>query len=359
MRAGTQASREARADASHASSNQANALLNEREHNKADGNFHIGSNRKLHDSDKDQIDLAEPKQPSNTETANAKLKNGNSDFLQKILRDANYRSSIVSKINGVLHAAASVTAFAHGSKGPLGIVNKFFDKVAFAFTKFVAPIISYGLRGFDSLRHKNILEAVIKFIPPFLMPFIGDANVDVVYGLSTGLNCMHDLAQDSANNKAKSDSNFADKVEQSKKSYRQYASMLLKEVKDICVKFVKGGLDKLQWGTTLASFMIFGGALPIILFARNARDSIFARAVGLFRNIGGIVGDVYFMLDKKDAHKRKTGFLCALAGLCDIAKRWVGDKWGQIFIHAAAAFNVSGYAVWNSRDHNKTPEAAA
>ncbi len=286
-------------------------------------------------------------------TSNGAHSNGHSDMLQKILKDADYRSAFVSKINAVLHAAASLTAFAHGSNSPLGMVNKFFDKAAFAFTKFVAPIISYGLRGVDSLKHKNIIEAFIKFIPPVLMPFIGDANVDVVYGLSTGLNCMHDLAQDSVNNKSKTDANYAAKADQGKKSYRQYALMLLKEAKEICIKFFKGGLDNLTKGTTLASFMIFGGALPIILFARNARDSMFARIVGLFRNIGGIIGDVFFMMDKKDAYKRKTGWLCAVAGLCDIAKRWVGEKWGQIFIHAAAAFNVSGYAAWNARDGHR------
>ncbi len=272
------------------------------------------------------------------------------DFAQKINSLSN---RYVSKINGILHTIASLTSLGHGSSGAFGKVNKFFDKLAFVFTKFVAPILSYGTRAVSAFKQKNIFETVIKAIPPILMPFIGDANVDVVYGLSTGFNCIHDLAQDNLNTKSAANSDYAAKAAKSKESFSGHAKLLLEETKEMIVKCFKGELDAKQTLVTLGSFLILGGAAPIILFARKARDTVLARACGLARSIGGGIGDVVFALYKNDPHRNKVGILCGIASVCDIAKRWVGEKWGQILIHAAAAFNVSGYAAWNSRDGNK------
>ena len=264
----------------------------------------------------------------------------------------------VSKVNGILHAAASVSSFAHGQQGFFGKINKFFDRVAFAFTKFIAPIISYGTRAAFAFMDKNLIETFIKILPPILMPFVGDANVDVVYGLSTGMNVMHDMADERLKNRVKDSEEFARNYKQESQSYSGFAKLLFTEVKNILKDFLAGKLNMKAVGGVIASVTISGGALPIMLFARKARDTMMAKALGLIRNGGGILGDIFFILDKEFAYRRKTGWLCAGAGLCNIAKRWVGDKWAQILIHAAAAFDVSGYAVWNAHNGSQTEKAA-
>ncbi len=288
---------------------------------------------------------ANPKQTQTTSSGGT--------ILEKMMNDGSYRSSLVSRINGILHAVASVTAFAHGQQGPIGLVNKFFDKMAFGFTKFIAPILSYGLRAWDAVKSKNLIEAFIKILPPVLMPLVGDANVDVVYGLSTGMNVMHDMAEERLSDKSKKSADFAQTYKQKSQSYGDFAKMIFTEVKNIFSDFVRGKLSVKAVGGVIASVLISGGALPIMLFARKARDTALAKILGLIRNLGGILGDIFFIFDKEYAYRRKTGLLCAGAGVLDIAKRWVGEKWGQIFIHLAAALNVSGYAVWNAHNGNK------
>ncbi|MEY3370911.1 MAG: hypothetical protein RLZZ361_1581 [Cyanobacteriota bacterium] len=256
------------------------------------------------------------------------------------------RNLYISYANALLHAFATITSF--GDSVTTKTLNKIFHNTAFLFTRWIAPISSYGLAALNSFVNKDIVEGFIKAIPPLLLPFVGDANVDTVYGLSCSLNQPYDTVKDRIRakvNKTKDQVEFLDK----KGSIGSNFSVLLNEAKRFLNEFKQGKLN--FWNEAIYLYncpLILGGSLPMLLFARRDRDSFLAKALGFIRNAGGLMGDLGF-LKGKDIVKKFIGVMCSISAISSIAKRWVkSENYANALIHLSSALDVSAMALWNT-----------
>jgi hypothetical protein len=236
------------------------------------------------------------------------------------------RNLYISYANALLHAFATITSF--GDSVTTKTLNKIFHNTAFLFTRWI--------------------EGFIKAIPPLLLPFVGDANVDTVYGLSCSLNQPYDTVKDRIRakvNKTKDQVEFLDK----KGSIGSNFSVLLNEAKRFLNEFKQGKLN--FWNEAIYLYncpLILGGSLPMLLFARRDRDSFLAKALGFIRNAGGLMGDLGF-LKGKDIVKKFIGVMCSISAISSIAKRWVkSENYANALIHLSSALDVSAMALWNT-----------
>jgi len=256
------------------------------------------------------------------------------------------RNLYISYANALLHAFATITSF--GDSATTKTFNKFFHKTAFLFTRYFAPISSYGLAALNSFFNKDIVEGFIKAIPPLLLPFVGDANVDTVYGLSTSLNQPYDTLKDRV--RAKTDKSKEQEEFLAKKgSLSNNLTVIADEAKRFFRDFKQGKLS--FWDESIYLYncpLILGGSLPMLLFARNDRDTFLAKALGLMRNIGGLMGDAGF-LKGKDMLKKLIGVMCSISAFASIGKRWVkSENYFNALIHLSSALDVSAMALWNT-----------
>jgi hypothetical protein len=256
------------------------------------------------------------------------------------------RNLYISYVNALLHAFATITSF--GDSATTKFFNKIFHKTAFFFTRYFAPISSYGLAALNSFFNKDIVEGFIKAIPPLLLPFVGDANVDTVYGLSTSLNQPYDTLKDRVRAKtvkSKEQEEFLEK----KGSLSSNINVIIDEAKRFFRDFKQGKLN--FWDESIYLYncpLILGGSLPMLLFARNDRDTFLAKALGLMRNIGGLMGDAGF-LKGKDMLKKLIGVMCSISAFASIGKRWVkSENYFNALIHLSSALDVSAMALWNT-----------
>ena len=256
------------------------------------------------------------------------------------------RNLYISYANALLHAFATITSF--GDSATTKFFNKIFHKTAFFFTRYFAPISSYGLAALNSFFNKDIVEGFIKAIPPLLLPFVGDANVDTVYGLSTSLNQPYDTLKDRVRAKtvkSKDQEEFLAK----KGSLSSNINVIIDEAKRFFRDFKQGKLN--FWDESIYLYncpLILGGSLPMLLFARNDRDTFLAKALGLMRNIGGLMGDAGF-LKGKDMLKKLIGVMCSISAFASIGKRWVkSENYFNALIHLSSALDVSAMALWNT-----------
>jgi len=289
---------------------------------------------------------AEPKPPAkNTSSSGFDLKSFIGQHIINPEKTKN-RNLYISYVNALLHAFATITSF--GDSTTTKTFNKFFHKSAFLFTRYFAPISSYGLAALNSFVNKDIVEGFIKAIPPLLLPFVGDANVDTVYGLSTSLNQPYDTIKDRVRantNKSQEQTEFLEK----KGSVSNNLSVILEEGKRFFRDFKQGKLN--FWDESIYLYncpLILGGSLPMLLFARNDRDTFLAKALGLMRNIGGLMGDAGFLAGK-DMLKKLIGVMCSISAISSIGKRWVkSEKYFNALIHLSSALDVSAMALWNT-----------
>jgi hypothetical protein len=289
---------------------------------------------------------AEPKPPAkNSSSSGFDLKSFIGQHIINPEKTKN-RNLYISYVNALLHAFATITSF--GDSTITKTFNKFFHKSAFLFTRYFAPISSYGLAALNSFFNKDIVEGFIKAIPPLLLPFVGDANVDTVYGLSTSLNQPYDTLKDrvrAKTNKSQEQTEFLEK----KGSLSNNLSVILEEGKRFFRDFRQGKLN--FWNEAIYLYncpLILGGSLPMLLFARNDRDTFLAKALGLMRNIGGLLGDAGFLAGK-DMLKKLIGVMCSISAISSIGKRWVkSEKYFNALIHLSSALDVSAMALWNT-----------
>ncbi len=275
------------------------------------------------------------------------------------IKDANFRNNLISGVNGVLHALATVTLLTSTNQKPtsLNFWAKVFDKSAFIFTRYIAPISSYGSVAFKALKSENdLVKAFIKLIPPIGMLFVGDTNVDAVMGASTSLNQPYDMVVDRIKDKAhlsQEESNFLNG--KGENDFATNIKLFFNEFKSMAKDFLHGKLDWWEAGIYMVNCpMILAGSLPILLFGRNDRDSFLSRSMGLLRSAGGILGDFGF-LRHRDQNKKTIGVLSTIAALSDVAKRWVkDDKLAQAFMHLASALNITAVSIWNTSNENQT-----
>jgi hypothetical protein len=267
------------------------------------------------------------------------------NFLEKYIKDPNSRNIAISTINAILHGLATVTSFGDGEQ--MKSVNKIFNSGAFLFTRWLGPLITYGSAALNALKKNDFAEMFIKLIPPVLLPFTGDANVDTVYGLSSALNQPYDMASKRVRenaHKSKAHLDFAN----NKGDFSTNLKLIFDSYKSLYKDLVAGKLNPWKEATHLIGCpLIMLSSLPIMLFARSDRDSNFSRVLGLFRNIGGMLGDVGFMAGD-NIYKKSIGVLFLTAAMSSIAKRWVDEKTSRIFIHLSSALDLTAYSIWNA-----------
>lgn len=277
-----------------------------------------------------------------------------SSVADRFINDGNFRSVSISGLNAFLHALTVVTSM---NKSPLiKKINHYSDKIAFFFTKIIAPYISFAFSAAKAFWDKKPIEGLIKVIPPLSLPFVGDTNVDSAFGCCFGLNQPYDLVLDRLKEKSAKSMEFAKHVEISNQSSLGNAQMVIKEFGSMLKDFVSGKLHWSSAGFLINCSMILSGSLPILLFARKDRNTTFAKTLGFLRSTGGIIGDILLLLQKANFHKFIVGILCSMGALSNIAKRSVeSDALARVFIHLGAALDVAGYTVWNAWSDNKKP----
>lgn len=305
----------------------------------------------------DSAVLPEKSQEPVTSLSKAKVVEKNTQSIaERLAEDPDYRSVFIGGVNAALHTLATVTSFAGVDKQPIiKALNKFIDTCAFVCTKYVAPISSYGYAAWEAWKNKKGVEVFIKAIPPLLLPFVGASNIDTVYGLSTGLNAPYDRLVERITEKSKESAAYAAEVN---KNFTSNAKIVWSEFKEWLSDFKAGKIKGNEKVYFYNCPMILAGSIPMLLFARHARDTIMAKGLGLLRNIGGILGDVAFFFEK-DLRLKLVGVFCSLAACANIGKRWVkSEATGRLLIHSAAALDVAGISVWNAYSGQQKKAAA-
>lgn len=275
--------------------------------------------------------------------------------LDRFQKDPDFRNISISGVNAVLHAAATVTNFLVKDDSKFKVLNDIFDKSALFCTKYLAPITSYGWSAYEAFRAKQPIKAVIKLIPPAFLPLIGDVNIDTVYGSSTGFNQPYDLAEERIKARKKIDPEFAAKVDEANKTHGGNAKLLWSTFKDMCKEFAQGKMPYKEAIYFVNCAMILAGALPMMLFGRNSRDTLPAKVLGTVRSIGGLIGDYAFVTQEwGNLHKLTIGGLCSVSAVASIVKRFVkSDSVARVLIHLGAALDVTAYALWNAFNSGK------
>ncbi|MDA0771448.1 MAG: hypothetical protein O3C63_00735 [Cyanobacteria bacterium] len=281
-------------------------------------------------------------------------------LLHKLLVEPNHRNIFISSINAMLHFVATITSFDKSTAGSLMTsVNKVSNNAAFLFTRWIAPIVSYGYAAVEAIRNKKPIEAILKLVPPSFLPFVGDANIDTVYGSSTGFNQPYDMVLDRIEEKSESSASYAKYAQQANSTNTGNIKLTWEVFQELVKEFVQGKMDPKKGIFFINCPMILAGALPIMLFARKSRDTLLVRALGLIRNAGGILGDIGWIWgEPHNPYKLTGGILCMIGACADVVKRWVSDDTSRVLIHLGSALNVSAYALWNAfngKKNIKTP----
>ena len=270
-------------------------------------------------------------------------------------QDPDFRNLAIAGVNAVLHSAATVTNFLVQDDSKFKLLNNFFDKSALICTKWLAPITSYGWSAYEAFQAKQPIKMLIKLIPPAFLPLVGDANIDTVYGSSTGFNQPYDLVIDRLKEKSNKSAEGKAEVDEANKTFSGNAKLIMSTFKDMCKEFMKGKMPYKEAIYFVNCAMILAGALPMMLFDRNARDTLSAKVLGTVRSVGGLIGDYAFVTQEwGNLHKLSIGGLCSISAVASIVKRFVkSDSVARVLIHLGAALDVTAYALWNAFNSGK------
>lgn len=269
----------------------------------------------------------------------------------RLINDVRYRNNVLSASNAFLHGLATVTNFIAKNNPALKVLNHVVDKSAFFCTRWITPYISYGhavLTAFG--KQKEPILGLIKAIPPAFFPFVGDANIDMVYGASTACNQPYDNLMNRIKERIDKSDDFALEMREARKSPLAFAGVVFKELKSFLGDFVNGKSDFWKEGIFIINCtMMFAGSIPMLLFGRDQRDTTLAKISGVLRNLGGTLGDIGWVFGGKvEKEKVLMGIVYTLAQAADVAKRFVSEDVSKVLIHLSAALNVSAMTVWNT-----------
>ncbi|MCE2928766.1 MAG: hypothetical protein LW817_03955 [Candidatus Caenarcaniphilales bacterium] len=306
-----------------------------------------------------KIELS-PKTASKIQELHQEENKKSKNLFSLLVKNSDYRNISISGINALLHALAMVTNFTMKKKNQ-GL-KKFLNDAAFFCTRWIAPISSYGSAALEAFENKRGIEGLIKLVPPLLLPTVGDANIDAVFGLVNALNQPYDLVSDRLKEKAKTDTELAEKLKSGNSSFKENRQMIFNEFKNYLSDFKQGKLKFWDHGIYfLNCSLILAGSIPMLLFGRNDRNSTFAKSLGFLRNLGGIFGDLGFVLggENKSIYKFIIGVMCSISAIANIGKRWVSEDMSKILIHLGSALDVSAYALWNVFNSKNAKERAA
>ena len=270
---------------------------------------------------------------------------------RRLLDDVRYRNNFLSGINAFLHGLATITNFIDQKNPALKLINTIVDKSAFFCTRWLTPYISYGHAAYTAAANqKEPLLSLIKLVPPAFLPLVGDANIDMVYGLCNASNQPYDLITNRIKEKIKDSPEYAKKIQETRNTKLGFISEVFKELKKGLSEFSQGKLDFWKEGLYVINCsFILAGSIPMLLFGRDQRDTTLAKISGVSRFIGGLLGDIGFMFGGEESKdKFAIGVLTTLATFADISKRFVNEDIAKVLIHLGAALNVTGMTLWNT-----------
>lgn len=278
----------------------------------------------------------------------------------RLLNDVRYRNLFLSGTNAFLHGLATITNFVSQTNPALKVLNSVIDKAAFFCTRWVSPFISYGHAAYQAMsKQKEPVLALIKLIPPVFFPFVGDSNIDMVYGTSTALNQPYDMTMNRIKDKINSSPEYAQQLHDNKDKPLYNLRILFDGLKDILKdpNFLKKNFWKEGIFVLNCSMMLLG-SIPMLLFGRDQRDTLFAKVSGVLRNVGGWIGDYGWAFGGKvEKEKTTMAVLYAIAQGADIVKRFVGEESAKVLIHLSAALNVSAMTMWNTLNTDNKKES--
>ncbi len=298
---------------------------------------------------KEQIDQAQNLHKVSNDIEATKKEKGIFD-LNRIVKETAYRNNFLSGANAFLHGLATITNFIGKNNPVLKGINHVVDTAAFFCTRWLTPYISYGHAAYTAMANqKEPILSFIKLIPPAFFPITGDANIDIVYGASTGINQPYDLVKNRIKAKLTQDQDYAHKVAEARKTHGGFFKLIVQEFKGLLKDFAQGKTNFWKEGIFVVncSLMLIG-SIPMLLFGRDQRDTLFAQICGVFRNTGGILGDVGWGLGDVEPQKKIMALIYSLAGVADIVKRFVGEDLARVLIHLSAALNVTAMTMWNT-----------
>lgn len=273
-------------------------------------------------------------------------------LIEKI-KNPNVYNSIISGINAILHGIATCTALLPQTKS-IQSLNSKFNEIAFFCTRYIAPFFSFAISAGTAFLDKKPIETLIKLIPPVFLPLVGDSNIDIVYGSCFSFNQPYDLLLKRVEAKSAEDKSYAEHVEKSNQSYSGNLQLVKDTFKEMLQDLSKGKMPlRESWYFINCTLMLIG-SWPLLLFDRKSRDSSMAKILGLVRNLGGIMGDLGFVLfDRDNSYKLLVSALCSTSAIASIAKRWVSERSSRTLIHLSAALDVAAYAAWNAFNSNQ------
>lgn len=303
-------------------------------------------------------EVLDPQEKSDQDSR-LKIKNEFQSWVEKI-KNPNVYNAVISGFNAILHAIATATALLPQSSGIKSLNNKF-NEMAFFCTRYIAPFFSFTISAATALWNKKPVEALIKIIPPVFLPLVGDSNIDIVYGSCFGMNQPYDLALKRIEAKSDQNLSFANHVKESNQSFSGNIKLVTGIFKEMFNDIAKGKMPLRESWFFMNCTLNLLGSFPLLLFDRHSRDSSMAKILGLVRNIGGIMGDIGFVLfDRNNPYKLLVSALCGSSAVASIAKRWVSERSSRTLIHLSAALDVAAYAAWNafnSNQHKKQAQA--
>ncbi len=221
-------------------------------------------------------------------------------------------------------------------------------KAAVNFSKYGVPFVVKLITGLEALDGKRTFEAIARFVPTALMPTVPFHNFQVPYGLSSGINITLDQVMKKTGDLKKEDG-FAVNNKKVIDGFKDLVSDLFKPQVD----FKERTRIFLSLG---GSALMFLGAIPMMLFARNDLNSTFSKIFGSLRALGGFKGDlslIFFPPGETEKIKKtlqKVGQFFLVPTVMDLMQRFMNlsEDANEIFNHAKTALNTVAEVMWSS-----------
>jgi len=236
-------------------------------------------------------------------------------------------------------------------------------KISGRVKQFAIELSRYGVplaklhNGLEALYGKRLFEAIARFCPISILPFLPFANFQLAYGLSSALNVTLECIND--RNELKKEDGFQVNNQKVIKGFKDMVKDLLHNPNtDLKQR------SKLFLTLSGAAAMLVG-AVPGLLFARNSVDGPLAKIFGSIRSLGGLLGDtsiIAFSTKPTAAGRRKeqtVGSFFLIPTFMDFAQRWMklSPESNEIFNHAKTSLNTIGELIWTHFSTEKNDKA--
>ena len=222
-----------------------------------------------------------------------------------------------------------------------------FRKSAILFSQWCIPFSKLH-NFFEAWKGNRFYEAVARVLPNLFLPFLPFHNFQLAYGLSSGINVVHEHIKSRVGGLSDKDS--------MKQNIKKINDGLQFAIKDL----FHGGnkvttKERVKLGLTLGggAAMILG-AVPTLLFDRQGLNDGFAKFFGTIRSLGGFFGDLSITLfpsnpiENLRKKERAIGGIYLVPTFMDAAQRWMNQapETNEIFNHFKSALNTIAELTW-------------